>query len=106
MGAEKRFRNGHGGHAVGMGPICHHRSVVDRHRGQHPDQVPVRKGEHQALLIAQTRPPGARPRWPPVCGRRLKPITIAIINVFNVFWNMIADVVLNHNKCGPDIGKF
>ena len=53
---EKRFRNGHGDNAVGMGTTCHHRSVVDRHRSQHPDQV--RKGVHQALY-AQTPTPAA-----------------------------------------------
>jgi hypothetical protein len=40
-----------------MATTCHHRSVVARDRGQHPDQV--RKGVHQALY-AQTstsRPP-------------------------------------------------
>jgi hypothetical protein len=44
---------------VGMGTTCHHRSVVDRHRGQHPDQV--RKGVHHALY-AQTSTPGAPSR--------------------------------------------
>ena len=53
---EKRFRNGHGDNAVGMGTTCHYRSVVDRHRSQHPDQV--RKGVHQALY-AQTPTPAA-----------------------------------------------
>ena len=53
---EKRFRNGHGDNAVGMGTTCHHRSVVDRHRSQHPDQV--QKAVHQALY-AQTPTPAA-----------------------------------------------
>jgi hypothetical protein len=34
---------------VGRGTTCHHRSVVDRHRGQHPDQG--RKGVHQRGLV-------------------------------------------------------
>jgi hypothetical protein len=35
---EKRFRNGRGDNAVGMGTTYHHRSIVDRHRSQHPDR--------------------------------------------------------------------
>ena len=53
---EKRFRNGQRINAVGNATTCHHRSVVDRHRSQHPDQV--RKGVHQALY-AQTPTPAA-----------------------------------------------
>ena len=53
---EKRFRNGHWDNAVGTGTTCHHRSVVDPHRSQPPDQV--RKGVHQALY-AQTPTPAA-----------------------------------------------
>ena len=56
---EKRFRNGQCFHAVGSATTCHHRSVADRHRGEHPDQV--RKGMHQALY-AQTATPGAPSR--------------------------------------------
>jgi hypothetical protein len=53
---EKRFRNGQRNNAVGNGTTCHHRSVVDRHRSQHPDQV--QKAVHQALY-AQTPTPAA-----------------------------------------------
>jgi hypothetical protein len=51
---EKRFRNGHGDNAVGMGTTCHHRSVVDRHRSQHPDRG--HKGVHQRLYTRTTTP--------------------------------------------------
>jgi hypothetical protein len=44
---EKRFRNGHGDNVVGMATTCHHRSVVDRHRSQYPDQG--RKAMHKQL---------------------------------------------------------
>ena len=53
---EKRFSNGQCDNVVGSATTCHHRSVVDRHRSQHPDQV--RKGVHQALY-AQTPTPAA-----------------------------------------------
>ena len=53
---EKRFRDGWGDNAVGRGTTCHHRSVVDRHRSQHPDRG--QKAVHQALY-AQTSPPSA-----------------------------------------------
>ena len=56
---EKRFRNGHGDNAVGMGTTCHHRSVVDRHRSQHPDRG--HKAVHQGLY-AQTATQGAPSR--------------------------------------------
>ena len=56
---EKRFRNGQLDNVVGSGTTCHHHSVVDRHRSQHPDQV--RKGVHQALY-AQTSS-AAAPSW-------------------------------------------
>ena len=56
---EKRFRNGHGDNVVGMGTTCHHRSVVDRHRSQHPDRG--QKAVHQRLY-AQTATPGAPSR--------------------------------------------
>jgi hypothetical protein len=63
---EKRFRNGQGDNAVGRGTICRHRSVVDRHRGQPPDQV--RKGVHQALSMHKhlhhDRPHGIREDLP------------------------------------------
>ena len=56
---EKRFSNGQRDNVVGSGTTCHHRSVVDRHRGQHPDQR--HKDVHRGLY-AQTSTPRA-PSW-------------------------------------------
>ena len=56
---EKRFRNGQRINAVGNATTCHHRSVVDRHRSQHPDRV--HKDVHEGLY-AQTPTPAAPSR--------------------------------------------
>ena len=53
---EKRFRNGQRINVVGSATTCHHRSVVDRHRSQHPDRG--QKAVHQGLY-AQTPTPAA-----------------------------------------------
>ena len=53
---EKRFRNGQRINALGSATTCHHRSVVDRHRSQHPDRG--QKAVHQALY-AQTPTPAS-----------------------------------------------